>query len=98
MFKKLLAIVAAAACAAVIVGFIPTPTSTPADTARAPQSTAVVADQSAVMPLPDSCMQGWPNYDQACLNDNRRPNGKPRVARVVSMDRSVADRAPRARH
>ncbi len=96
MFKKLLAVAAAAACAAVIVGFIPPPT--PADAARAPQLAAVVADQPAVVPAqPDNCTQAWPNYDRACLHDSRRPNGTPRVARVVAMDRSVADRALRAR-
>jgi hypothetical protein len=97
MLKKLLAVIAAAACAAVIVGFIPTPT--PADAAKAPQAIAVDVDQPAVLPAgSSSCAQGWPNYDQTCLRDARRPNGKARVARVVVIDRSVADRALRGRN
>jgi hypothetical protein len=95
MLRKLVAVVAAAACAAVIVGFIPRPT--PADAAKAPQSTPVNADQPEVLSGSSTCAQSWPNYDQACLRDARRPNGRARVARVVAIDRSVADRAPRAR-
>jgi negative regulator of sigma E activity len=95
MLKKILAVVAAAACAAVIVGVIPPPA--PADAAKAPQSTAANADQPEVLSVPSACTQGWPNYDQTCLRDARRPNGKARVARVVAIDRPVADRTPRAR-
>ena len=45
MYKKLLAVFAAAACAAVIVGFIPTPQ--PASAAKAPQANVVAIGEDA---------------------------------------------------
>jgi hypothetical protein len=107
MFKKLLAVTAAAACAAFIVALIPAPR--PASAERAPQAAAQVAAVDTT-PAPVSapapvlaepaaaCAQGWPHYEQNCLRDSRRPNGQARVARVVAMDRPAADRAPRTRH
>ncbi len=108
MYKKLLAVFAAAACAAVIVGFIPTPQ--PASAAKAPQANVVAIEKmqanavdterkAPVLAAPSTtCTQGWPHYDQNCLRDSRRPNGKARVARVVAIDRSAADHALRPRH
>jgi hypothetical protein len=108
MYRKLLAVVVAAAGAAVIVGFIPAPE--PASAAKAPQANVVVAatpqanladteKKAPVLAAPSTaCTQGWPHYDQNCLRDSRRANGKARVARIVAMDRAAADRAPRTRH
>jgi len=103
MLKKLLAVTAAAACAALIVALIPAPT--PASAERAPQAAAVdttpvpVSAPAPVLAEPAAaCAQGWPHYEQNCLRDSRRPNGQARVARVVAMDRPAADRAPRTRH
>ena len=108
MYKKLLAVIAAAACAAVIVGFIPTPQ--PASAAKAPQADVVATEKTQAnavntekkAPVPaapsTTCTQGWPHYDQNCLRDSRRPNGKARVARIVAIDRSAADHTLRPRH
>ncbi len=101
MYKKLVAVIAAAAGAAAIVGFIPPPP--PASAAKVPQANVVAAVQpqanvqaNVVVPVsgvPSSgCTQGWPHYEQNCLRDSRRPNGKAGVARIVAIDRSAPDR------
>jgi hypothetical protein len=102
MYNKLLAVMAAAVGAAVMVSFIPPPQ--PASAAKAPQANVVAIEkprvdavdtekQTPVLAPPATCTQGWPHYEQNCLRDSRRPNGTARVARVVAMDRSVADRS-----
>jgi hypothetical protein len=105
MFKKILAVVVAAVCAAVIVGFIPAPA--PAVAAGTPQAVhaqltgnsesstpAVVAAR-----IPEigriGCTHGWPYYEPSCLRDDRRPDGKARVVRVVTANHASAVRQTR---
>ncbi len=108
MIKKVLAIVAAAVCAGAIVGFIPQPApAVAAGTSQAVQSQgtrisdsnkpAVVAAARVPEIRKDGCTQGWPYYEQSCLRDDRRPDGKARVARVVTADRSVTGRTSQTR-
>jgi hypothetical protein len=43
------------------------------------------------------CTRAWPYYEQSCLRNSRQTNGKTHVVRVIADDRSVANRALRAR-
>ena len=102
MIKKILAVVVAAVFAGAIVGFIPQPD--PADAARSqvtgiadsnrPAAIAAVRVPEIGKPL---CTQGWPYYEQSCLRDGRRPDGKARVVRVVTPNHSNAGRTPQTR-
>ena len=103
MFEKILAVVAAAACAAVIVGFIPPPAlAVAAGTARAvPPLATSISDSSstaigAAVRSPETCQsictQAWPYYEQSCLHDGRQPDGKASAVRVVVLKRSVSAR------
>jgi hypothetical protein len=60
--------------------------------------TAVALPSAAVQTDKGGCTQAWPYYEQSCLYGSRRPNGNSRVVRVIASDKSVADRALRARH
>jgi len=57
----------------------------------------------AALPAPatqtdqSGCTRAWPYYEQSCLHSSRQPNGKTRVVRVIADDKSVANRALRAR-
>ncbi len=108
MIKKILAIVAAAACAGASIEFIPEPT--PAEAAGA--SPAVqshktsVSDRAKPAALDAAriverrkavCAQAWPYYEPACLHDARRLDGKVRVVRVIVADGSVTDRSLQTR-
>ena len=108
MFEKILAIVAAAACAAVIVGFIPPPApAVAAGTSQAvpPHATSISDSSSpaigAAVRIPEIrksvCTQAWPYYEPSCLHDGRRSDGKARVVRVVTADRAVVGRSSQTR-
>jgi hypothetical protein len=59
---------------------------------------AVTPSAAAVETEKGGCTQAWPYYEQSCLHSNsRQRNGNARVVRVIANDRSVADRALRAR-
>lgn len=113
MVKSIIAVIAAAAIAAIIVGLIPPPgpataaveTGAPVLTASSSAAPNAAATQAAVtLPTVDGqtdksgCMQAWPYYEPSCLRNSRRPNGDTRIVRVIADDRSVANRALRARH
>lgn len=96
MYKALLAVMVAAGCAAVFVGFMP-----PA----APALAAVHAAQRDVAhtAMPQSlargvevgraaCAQAWPYYETSCLRDSRRQDGRAVVVRVVAAGKPTADR------
>jgi hypothetical protein len=102
MFKGMIAVVTAAAGAAVIVTLIPPPGPAAARSETkvasvTPVSVAPVAAAPAVETAKADCAQPWPFYDSSCLRDARHPNSKTRVTRVITTDKSVADRAPPAR-
>ncbi len=107
MISKILAIVAAAVCAGAIVGLIPEPTpAVAAGSSSSVQSrgtaipdsnkSAVVAAVRIAESRNAACSHGWPYYAPVCLHDNRRPDGKARIVRLVTADRSVAARTLQA--
>jgi hypothetical protein len=108
MIKKILAIVAAAFCAGAIVGFIPqpapavaagTPHAVQSQTTSIPDSNTTAVATAARVPEIGKplCMQGWPYYEQSCLHDGRRADGKARAVRVVTAAHSVAGRTSQPR-
>lgn len=80
MLKTVLAIVAAAACAGAIVGFVPEPS--PADAAS-----ASIADGGTA-----GCAQPWPYYERACLRDSRKHNA--RAVRVIALANQAIPHTP----
>jgi len=113
MLKSILAVTAAAVIAAAIVGLIPpaepavaaTETAAPklvVPSAVAP-NLAAATQAKAALPAPaaqtdqGSCTRAWPYYEQSCLHNSRQQNGKTHVVRLIADDKSVANRALRAR-
>ena len=98
MVKSIIAVGAAAVVAAMFVGFIPPPEpATAAGDADVP-SLAIATVGAAPIPaasaeIEANCTQAWPYYEQSCLHNN----AKTRVVRVIADDKSVANRASRAR-
>jgi hypothetical protein len=100
MVKSTLAIVGAAAVVAAIVALIPPPQSAVASTEIDIPSLAVATVAAAPLPVADaqadkSCTRAWPYYEQSCLRNSGRTNGKTRLVRVIADNGSVADRARR---
>lgn len=99
MFNGMLAVAAAGACAAVIVGYGPEPTSA---VAAGSQASAGIDKPAIAAPAPDAdgrktaCAHPWPYYEQPCLHDSRRQNGKTRVVRTIAIDRLPAERIVQA--
>jgi hypothetical protein len=115
MIRKITAIIASLACAAVIVSLVPEFSSEVAAHASQPvdQSASIAAaaymhaqvserttagirsateqDIRSVYPGgKTACTQSWPNYEQACLRDDRQVDGNLRVVRVIAIDHSAA--------
>jgi hypothetical protein len=91
MLGKTTAIMLAAACATVIVVFMPgfaQPVS--ANTAPSIQQTAVADPGNRTEPQKLACTQSWPFYEIACLHDDRQPGGKARIVRVIRLDRQAS--------
>ena len=99
MFKSVLAITVAAACAAVFVGFVPPPapavaavqTPEPGAPGTAKHETGV----SGINIRGSACVQAWPYYEATCLNDSQQASGKSRVIRVIALDRATTKPIPR---
>jgi len=91
MFGKATAIIAAAACATIVV--IVVPALSPAMTASAATNNASIHSGLNADSVPgpqtsrSACADNWPYYDAACLHDSRRPDGRARAVRIVSTDR-----------
>jgi hypothetical protein len=86
---KIIAIVAAAACAAVIVGLIPEPEPAAAAITNAAANDGDTADAKA------SCFQNWPYYERSCLHDGRQEDGNARAVRVIAINQHAAHRGIR---
>jgi hypothetical protein len=105
MLKGIITVVAAAVIAAVVIALIPPPEPTAAaiETAPAVPTLAFASVSAAMLPAAvaqtdkPGCTQAWPYYEQSCLFNSRQPNGKTRVVRIITEDKSVANRGPRAR-
>jgi hypothetical protein len=85
---KIIAIVTAAACAAVIVGLIPEP-----EQAAAASTNAAANDSDTDTKA--SCFQNWPYYERSCLHDNRQQDGNARTVRVIAVNQQAAHRGIR---
>lgn len=98
MVKSIIAVSAAAVFAAIFVGLIPPPEPAAAASEVDLPSLAIATVGAAPIPaasaqVDNSCTRAWPYYEQSCLQ-----NAKTRVVRVIADDKSVANRALRARH
>jgi hypothetical protein len=91
MLKGLSAILAAAVCAGIIVGFVPQPEPAAAATPRpAPREQSNVAINSApVVAAASACTQTWPYYEQSCLRDGRQVSRTAPTARVIPSGYAV---------
>jgi hypothetical protein len=99
MILKISAVIAAAACAGLIVGGVPEFASQSA--ASVPQPPDPVASQTALVPqaaaVPTSgCEQAWPYYRPECLRDGRPASAK--FVRVIAIDRPAAPSPAQLRH
>lgn len=93
MIGKLSAIMASAACAYVVVALVPglvPPVAAHAAQKPALEQTAVAqtAVEAAAVGRP-ACTESWPYYEPACLHDARQPDGRARVVRMVSIERTT---------
>jgi hypothetical protein len=98
MVKSIIAVSAAAVVAAVLVGLVPPPEPAAAASEADLPSLAIATVGAAPIPaaiaqIDSSCTRAWPYYEQSCLQ-----NSKSRMVRVIADDKSVANRALRARH
>lgn len=101
MIGKMLAVIAAVACAGITVGFIPS--SAPAwtggtsiviqskgtDSSNSSKIAEAAAGQQAAGIRNTICTQSWPYYEPSCLREGTAPGHNPRVVRVVTADRAV---------
>jgi hypothetical protein len=91
MFKPILAIAAAAACAGVVVlapefGPKNAMAATRLDESGASTQGFVVTKEN--QQSDGGCVQHWPYYEHSCLRDAGLPNGVERVVRVIAIDRA----------
>jgi len=100
MFKSLFAIIAAATCAAVLVGFVPPPVPAVAaaqSTARGVSDVSTPAARALATDVRNAgCAQAWPYYEPSCLRDNRWQNGRAPIVRVIAIGKPAADRTVQA--
>ncbi len=108
MIKKVLAIIAAAACTGTIIEFTPeaAPAIAAGVSAAAQSHGTSVSDRAKPAALDAAriadggkavCAQAWPYYEPSCLHDDRRSGGKVRVVRVIVADGSVTERTLQTR-
>jgi hypothetical protein len=102
MVKSIIAVGAAAVVAALFIGFVPPPEPAAAAGQADIPSLAIATVGAAPIPAAsaqadNTCTQAWPYYEQSCLHHNANVNAKTRVVRVITEDKSVANRALRAR-
>jgi hypothetical protein len=87
MLKGLSAILVAAVCAGVVVGFVPPPepaaaAATPRANPRIEQNAAAI-NTAPVVAAASACTQTWPYYEQSCLRDSRQLGRGAPTARVI---------------
>ena len=87
MYRFLSGIAAVALGAAAVLAL---PGFSPEVEARTPPP-VVKADRMDVRPTGKACSdQAWPYYEASCIRDRSRPDGQPRVVRVITTDRHIA--------
>ena len=108
MIKKILAIIAAAACVGAIIEFIleSAPALATGVSAAAQSHGTRVSDRAKPGVLDAAgiakrrqaiCAQAWPYYEPTCLHDDQRSDGTVRVVRVIVADGSVTGRTLQTR-
>jgi hypothetical protein len=85
MLKTVIAIVAAAFCAAAMVGFVP------------PPSPAGAAGAGAADGGNAGCTKPWPYYERACLRDSRKQTGNGSAVRTIAFASHGAPHMPQSR-
>ena len=75
----------------------PTLASAPIVAAATAAAAALPSAAAQVETEQRGCTRAWPYYEQSCLRNGRQTTGKTHVVRVIADDRSVANRALRAR-
>lgn len=92
MLKGFSAILVAAVCAGIMVGFVPQPE--PAAAAATPRSAPreqsnVAINSAPVVTAAFACTQTWPYYEQSCLRDSRQVGRTASTARVIPSGYAV---------
>ena len=100
MFKNLLALAAAATCAAIFVTLVPAPGpaagSALSEIHKESAATMSAGNGSALLTNErgaghnGACREAWPYYEQSCLHDPRQNDGKSRAVRVIALRRTAA--------
>jgi hypothetical protein len=102
MYKGLCAVMAAAVCAAVFVGFVPPTAPAMAGVQTGEQAAALTAKTITAVPETEirtaACAQAWPYYEASCLRDNRGRDGGAVVVRVVAIGRTAGENAHHVQH
>jgi len=99
MILKISAVIAAAACAGVIVGGVPDfATQSVASVAEPPVPVAnyTLSTPGVAAAAQSDCEQGWPYYRPECLRDGHPAAAK--LVRVISIDRPAAPSPSQSRH
>ena len=90
MIRLTSAIMISAACAAMAAVFIPglaALAAGAAQTATADQATTAQNPAAIDRDRAAACTQSWPYYEPPCLRDDRRPGERPRVVRIIAIER-----------
>lgn len=100
MYKGLLAVIVAAGCAAVFVGFVPPPVPALAavQTPQGDVTVAVIPETltRGIDARGAACAQPWPYYEPSCLRDSRRQDGRAPIVRIIAVGKPAADRLRKA--
>jgi hypothetical protein len=102
MFKRVVVTVSAAACAGLIIGFIPKlappVAAEPSRSIHSPGASISDNERPTIVVaarVPEirkaACTQSWPYYEQSCLHDARRADGRARIVHVVTFNHSIED-------
>jgi hypothetical protein len=93
MLNSMLAVTAAGACAAMIVGYVPDPISAVAAGLQTNTSAPTTEAARAADGHKGACAQSWPYYEQPCLHDVRKTSGDAHAVRVIAIERHPRGRA-----
>lgn len=93
MIGKISAILASAACAYLLVtlvpGFTPEVAARAAPQPALPQAATGHDTTAAALHRKPACVETWPYYEPECLRDDRQPDGRARIVRIVSTERTA---------
>ena len=100
MFKNLIAFATAATCAAIFVTLVPAPGPAAGSalseirkefalTTSGGNGEALLTNERGAGHN-GACQEAWPYYEQSCLHDVRRNDGKSGAVRVIALRRAAA--------